>query len=83
MLTGHKGLKHGVFKQGIPGAKFDHIFNQSTVFNISRFSHVILYVGASSNSDMEYFEERYEQVIQYFKKENSDCHIYLYFMPKD
>ena len=69
-----------MFKQGIPGAKIDHIFNQAKVFNISRFSHVILTVGgndASSNSDMEYFEECYEQVIQYFKKENSDYHIYL------
>ena len=32
---------------------------------------------ASSCSDIKYFKEHYEQVIQYFKKENSDCHICL------
>lgn len=75
-----KGLKHGVFKQGIPGAKIDHLFNQAKVFNIKQFSHVIIYVGgndASSGTDTEYFEERYEQVIQYLKQVNSSCKIYI------
>ena len=75
-----KGLKQGVFKQGIPGAKVDDIFHQVKVFNINQFSHVIIFVGgndASSGSDTEYFEERYEQVIQYLKQVNSSCKIYL------
>ena len=75
-----KGLKQGVFQQGIPGAKVDDMLHQVKVFNINQFSHVIIFVGgndASSGSDTEYFEERYEQVIQYLKQVYGLCKIYL------
>ena len=75
-----KGLKHGVFKHSISGAKIDHIFHQAVVFNMEQFSNIIIYVGgndASSGTEIEYFEELYDQVIQSIKQVNSTCQIYL------
>ena len=75
-----KGLKQGVFKHSISGAKIDHIFHQAIVFNMKQFSNIIIYVGgndASSGTDIEYFEELYDQVIQNIKQVNSTCQIYL------
>lgn len=75
-----RGLKQGVFKHSIPGARIDHIFDQTNVFNMQQFSQVIISVGgndASNNTDVEYFEELYEQVIQNLKQANGTCQIYL------
>ena len=75
-----RGLKKEVFKHSIPGARIDHIFDQSNIFNMSQFSEVILFVGgndASNSNDMEYFEELYEQVILNLKQVNDTCQIYL------
>ena len=75
-----RGLKKEVFKHSIPGAGIDHIFDQSNMFNMSQFSEIILFVGgndASNGTDIEYFEELYEQVILNLKKANNTCRIYL------
>ena len=75
-----RGLKKEVFKHSFPGAGIDHIFDQSNMFNMSQFSEVILFVGgndASSGTDIEYFEELYEQVILNIKKANNTCRVYL------
>lgn len=75
-----KGLKQTVFKSGIPGAKVDHILNQVKIFDMKKFSHVIVYVGgndASSGTDIEYFEEVYEQLVQHIHQINSSCQIIL------
>ena len=53
-----KGLRHNVFKNGIPGAKINDIYSQLKVFDMTKFSHVIIYGGGndvSSGSDSEYF----------------------------
>ena len=65
-----KDMKQGVFKHSISGAEIDHIFHQTSVFNMNRFSNIIIYVGgndASSEIDIECFEE-YDQVIQNIKQ---------------
>lgn len=75
-----KGLRHNIFKNGIPGAKINDIYSQLKVFDMTKFSHVIIYGGgndASSGSDSEYFEEIYEQLIQYIKRSNRQCKIIL------
>lgn len=75
-----KGLNQGVFKHSIPGARIDHVYDQVNVFNMNQLSQVILSVGgndASSGTDIEYFEELYEQVIQNLRQANSTCEIYL------
>ena len=47
-----RGLKKEVFKHCIPGARVDHIFDQSNIFNMSQFSEVILFVGGNDASNM-------------------------------
>ena len=75
-----KGLKPNVIKNGISGAKISHIISQIKVYDLKSFSNVIIYIGgndASSGSDLEYFEELYEQVIQHIKQSNDKCQIFL------
>ena len=75
-----KGLKQSVFKHSISGAKIDHRFHQAIVFSMEQFSNIISFVGgndAPSGTDIEYFEELYDQVIQNIKQINSTCQIYL------
>lgn len=75
-----RGLKKEVFKHSIPGANIDHIFDQANIFNMNKFSDIIIFVGgndASNGTDIEYFEELYEQVILNLKKDNEACQIYL------
>ncbi|MEW8546817.1 MAG: GDSL-type esterase/lipase family protein, partial [Candidatus Thiodiazotropha sp.] len=75
-----KGLAPNVFKHGISGAKVDDILAQIKVYDIKKISHVILYVGgndASSKTDIEYFEEKLDQVIQYIREANNQCIIIL------
>ena len=42
------------------------------VYDIRNFPHFIIHVGridASSRTDVEYFEERYDQVVKYIEKQ--------------
>ncbi|MEW8548504.1 MAG: GDSL-type esterase/lipase family protein [Candidatus Thiodiazotropha sp.] len=75
-----KGLKQNVFKNGISGATIDSILSKVKVFDLTQFSHVVIYVGgndASNHSDIEYFEEVYERVISHIKQINNTCKIIL------
>ena len=73
------GLKANVYKHGISGATVDTVLNELLVYDLHRFSHAIIYVGgndASSRTDIEYFEEKYEQLLVHIQ-ENSQCKILL------
>lgn len=75
-----KGLVQNVFRNGIPGASIREVFNQIKVFDLKKFSHVVIYIGgndASSGSDPELFEEIYDQVVQHIMLVNSECKIIL------
>ena len=75
-----KGLAPNVIKNGISGGNIDKISSQIKVYDIRKFSHVIIYVGgndASSGTDVEYFEEKFDQVIQHIKESNNQCKIVL------
>ncbi|MEW8542647.1 MAG: GDSL-type esterase/lipase family protein [Candidatus Thiodiazotropha sp.] len=75
-----KGLTQNVFRNGIPGATIREVSNQIKVFDLKKFSHVVIYIGgndASSGSDPEFFEEIYDQVIQHIKLVNRNCRIIL------
>ena len=50
------------------------------LFDLSKFSDIVIYVGgndSSSNTDIELFEEKYEQLIQHIKNKNPSCEIHL------
>ena len=75
-----KGLTPNVIKNGISGGNIDKVASQIKVYDITKFSLVILYVGgndASNGTDVEYFEEKYDQVIQHIKESNKNCKIIL------
>lgn len=73
-----KGLKENVRRDGIPGASVDCILKEVKVFDLSQFSHIIIYVGgnnASKGTDSEYFEEKYDQLLDYIQKKNNKCEV--------
>ena len=75
-----KGPLSNVNKNGISGGNIEKINTQIRVYDIRKISHVIAYVGgndASRGIDIEYFEEMFDQVIQYIKESNSQCKIHL------
>lgn len=75
-----KGLKETVRRSGISGATIDSISKEIKVFNLDKFSHVIIYVGgnnASRGTDIEYFEEKYDQLLDYIAQKNSLCKVLL------
>lgn len=75
-----KGLKENVYKDGISGASVDCILKEVKVFDLSQFSHIIIYVGgnnASKGTDTEYFEEKYDQLLDHIKKKNNNCEVLL------
>ena len=75
-----KGLTSNVVKNGISGGNIDKVSTQIKVYDIRKFSHVIVYVGgndASNRTDIEYFEEVFDQVIQHIKGANNQCKIIL------
>ena len=75
-----KGIVKGVPKHSKSGAKIRDIVEDITSYNIKSFRAVVLSVGgndASSNTDIELFEEKYDQIISLVKTGNRDCKLYL------
>ncbi|MEW8340004.1 MAG: GDSL-type esterase/lipase family protein [Candidatus Thiodiazotropha taylori] len=75
-----KGLTSTVVKNGISGGNIDKVSTQIKLYDLRKFSHVIVYVGgndASNGTDIEYFEEVFDQVIQHIKAANNQCKIIL------
>lgn len=73
------GLRKNVYKQGISGATIDSLLNEIEVFDLRQFSHIVIYIGgndASNRTDIEYFEEKYEQLLSHIKQ-NSQCTVLL------
>ena len=75
-----KGLKRNVIKNGISGGNIDRLTSQVKVYDIRKFSHLIIYIGgndASNGVDIESFEHAYDQLIQYIKDSNEQCKIII------
>ena len=75
-----KGLSHNVECQPYSGAKIVTVHEKVHLFDLSKFSDIVIYVGgndSSSNTDIELFEEKYEQLIQHIKNKNPSCELHL------
>lgn len=75
-----KGLKPGVHKNGIPGGTIDSVMREIRIFDLQHFSNIIIYIGgndAARGTDIEYFEEKYEQLLSYIKQRNGQCSVHL------
>ena len=75
-----KGLKQNVIKKGISGGNIDRLTTQVKIYDIRKFSHLIIYIGgndASNGTDIEYFKHAYDELIQYVKDSNEQCKIII------
>lgn len=75
-----KGLLNGVECQPMPGATIAEISVKIQLYDMTKFSNVVVYVGgndASRNSDDTHFEEQYQQLILHVKDKNRSCNIFL------
>ena len=76
-----RGMKNGVRICSRRGAMIKHIWDEIAVFDLRSFSNIILCIGgndASSNTDTEIFEQKYDELIGNIKAANSECTIYMY-----
>lgn len=77
-----KGLTNKVECQSVPGATIDTVIDKLQIFDISKFDRLVVYVGGNDSSrksdlDLEYFEEKYQQLITFVKNSNSSCKLFL------
>ena len=73
------GLMDNVYKHGISGATIQTILNEVKMYDLTQFSHIVIYVGgnnASNKTDTKQFEELYKQVLAHIRQK-SDCKIIL------
>ena len=67
-------------KNGISSGNTVKVTTQIKLYDLNKFSHVIIYVcdnDASNGTDFGYFEEVYDQTIQLIKETNNQCQIIL------
>ena len=75
-----RGIVKGVQKHSKSGAKVSDIVDDITSYNMNSFRAVVVSVGgndASSKTDIELFEEKYDQLISLVKTGNPDCELYM------
>ena len=75
-----RGIVKGVPKHSKSGAKVSDIVDDITSYNMNSFRAVVVSVGgndASSKTDIELFEEKYDQLISLVKTGNPDCELYM------
>ena len=81
-----KGIERGILKHSKSGAKISNVVDDIGTYNLKSFDAVVVSVGgndASSKTDIELFEEKYDQFISIVKAENPDCELYLcYISPR-
>ncbi|MES9882521.1 MAG: SGNH/GDSL hydrolase family protein [Sedimenticola sp.] len=74
------GLKRGIHKRSIGGATIHTIVNELSMYDMKQFSTVIIHCGgndASNGTDLELFEERYDQLMSVVKCGNPENKVFL------
>ena len=67
-----RGIEKGVQKHSKTGAKASDIVKDITSYSMKSFKAVVVFVGgngASSKTDIELFEEKYDKLISLIKQE--------------
>lgn len=75
-----RGLKDNIHCIGIPGATVETVHEQIALYDMRNFSTAIIYIGGnnvSNGSNIEYVEEKYDQLLQFIKTTNSALNIIL------
>ena len=73
-----RGLTERVYVQGISGAKIQSLVNEIEVYDLSQFSHTVIYVGGNdaNKTDSKQFEDLYSQLLTHIKQK-SECKVVL------
>lgn len=82
LLSGvnRKGLRDNVHCQSFSGANIRTIKDKISMFDLTKFRNVVIYVGgndAAKSDDNELFVKHYQDLTKLIKEKNSDCRIYL------
>ena len=67
-------MKNKVECQPISGVSVDCLLEKVHIYDLKKFQNIIIYVSgndASQNIDIEYIEEKYEQLVCLIKNKNS------------
>lgn len=75
-----RGLKQQVHCHGISGATVEKVLDQLSLFDLKNFTSVVISVGGndlSNGSNVEYIEEKFDQLLLYIKKINPDCNVVI------
>ena len=81
-----KGMVKDIQKHSKSGAKVKDVTDEIIMYDIKSFSSVVISIGgndASSSTNVELFEETYDQLISLIKTANPNCKLYLcYITPR-
>lgn len=81
-----KGMVQTLRKHSKSGAKVGDILGEIKMYDLMSFESVIVYIGgndASGSTDIELFQEYYDQLLSIIKTGNSECRVYMcYISPR-
>ena len=80
-----KGINRNGLKQGVRvcvknGAKLKDIWDEISVYDLKLFKNIVVCVGGndcSSRTEVNSFEEKYDELLGLIKAANSTCNIYM------
>ena len=70
----------GIQKHSKSGARIRDIIDDITLYNLMSFRSVVLYIGgndSSSGTDIESFQDSYDELVSLVKASNPDCHLFV------
>lgn len=73
-----RGLKQHVHCHGISGATVETVLDQLSLFDLKNLTSIVISVGGndlSKGSNVEYIEEKFDQLLLYIKKISPDCKV--------
>ena len=75
-----RGIKNGVRINSRNGGMIKHVWDEIDFYDLKSFANIVLCIGgndASSRTNTETFEQKYDEIIGNIKAANSECVIYL------
>ena len=75
-----RGIQNGVRINSRNGGMIKHVWDEIDFYDLQSFANIVLCIGgndASSRTNTETFEQKYDEIIGNIKAANSECVIYL------
>ena len=74
-----RGIKNGMRINSRNGGMIKHVWDEIDLYDLKSFTNIVLCIGgndASSRTNTETFEQKYDEIIGNIKAANSECVIY-------